>query len=126
MTKKITKTTKAPAPARKSSAAPKIKKPALPSEAPPVVVKPKGSKVTITAKIDVGFGNILFIRGDGAGLTWEKGRPLGSTAGDTWTIVLPWVENPFEFKLLVNDVTWSADPNFEAGPGDTVTVTPVF
>jgi hypothetical protein len=125
--KKITKTTKAPAPATKTaapapalkpSAAPKIKKTAAPSEEPSVVVKPKGAKVTITAKID--------IRGDGAGLSWEKGKPLGSTAGDTWTIVLPWVEKSFEFKLLINDLTWSADPNFEAGPGDTVTVTPVF
>jgi hypothetical protein len=133
--KKITKTTKAPAPATKTaapapalkpSAAPKIKKTAAPSEEPSVVVKPKGAKVTITAKIDIGFGNVLYIRGDGAGLSWEKGKPLGSTAGDTWTIVLPWVEKSFEFKLLINDLTWSADPNFEAGPGDTVTVTPVF
>jgi hypothetical protein len=133
--KKITKTIKAPAPAtkstapapaRKTSSAPKIKKPAAAPDGPPVVVKPKGSKVTITAKIDIGFGNILFIRGDGAGLSWEKGKALGSTAGDTWTLSLPWVEKPFAFKLLVNDVTWSADPNYEAAPGDTVTVTPVF
>jgi hypothetical protein len=133
--KKITKTTKAPAPAtktpapapaRKSAAAPKIKKSALPSEPPSVVVKPKGAKVTVTAKIDIGFGNLLFARGDGAGLSWEKGKPLGNSTGDTWTLVLPWVEKPFAFKLLVNDTTWSADPNFEAGPGDTVTVTPVF
>jgi len=133
--KKITKTIKAPAPAtkftapapaRKSTAAPKIKKSAAPAEAPSVVVKPKGSKVTITAKIDIGFGNILFVRGDGAGLSWEKGKPLGCTAGDTWTLVLPWVEKPFAFKLLVNDETWSADPNFGAAPGETVTVTPVF
>lgn len=133
--KKITKTIKAPAPAtkstapapaRKTSAAPKIKKPEAAPDAPPVVVKPKGSKVTITAKIDIGFGNILFIRGDGAGLSWEKGKALGCTEGDTWTLSLPWVEKAFAFKLLVNDVTWSADPNFEAAPGDTVTVTPVF
>jgi hypothetical protein len=133
--KKITKTTKAPAPAtkaaapapaRKSSAIPRIKKSAAPSGAPSIVVKPKGARVTIIAKIDVGFGNALFIRGDGAGLSWERGKLLGCASGDTWTLVLSGVEEPFSFKFLVNDETWSADPNFEAAPGDTVTVTPVF
>jgi hypothetical protein len=132
--KKITKTTKAPAPAtkitapapaRKSSIAPKIKKPSA-APAPTVVVKPKASKVTITAAIDIGFGNTLFIRGSGAGLSWEKGKALGWTAGGSWTLVLPAVDTPFAFKFLVNDDTWSADPNYEAAPGDAVTVTPVF
>jgi hypothetical protein len=133
--KKITKTTKAPAPAtkaavpapaRKSTAAPKIKKFAASSGEPSVVVRPKGARVTITAKIDVGFGNTLFIRGAGAGLSWEKGKPLSCTDGDTWTIILAASDQPVSFKLLVNDETWSADPNFEAACGDTVTVTPVF
>jgi hypothetical protein len=71
--KKITKTrpkdarpgdqAHAPAPARKSTAAPKIKKPATAAAAPAVVAKPKGSRVTIVAKVDVGFGNTLFVRG---------------------------------------------------------------
>jgi hypothetical protein len=124
--KKITKTMKAPAPALKSTTAPKVKKPAAPSEAPSVVVKPKGAKVTITAKIDVGFGNTLYIRGDGAGLSWGKGKALACNVGDAWCVVLNGVEKPLAFKFLVNDETWSADPNFEAAPGDTVTVTPVF
>jgi hypothetical protein len=124
--KKITKTVKAPAPARKSTAAPKVKKSAAPSEAPPVVVKPKGAKVTITAKIDIGFGNTLFIRGDGAGLSWETGKALACAEGDTWSVVLSGVEKPLAFKFLVNDETWSAGQNFEAAPGDTVTVTPGF
>jgi hypothetical protein len=38
------------------------------------VAKPKAPAVTITAKIDVGFGNALFIRGSGAGLSWSKGN----------------------------------------------------
>jgi hypothetical protein len=134
--KKITKTTKAPAPAtkitapapvRKSSIAPKIKKSsAAPAANPAFVVKPRAAKVAITAAIDIGFGNTLFIRGSGAGLSWEKGQALAWTAGDAWTLVLPAVDTPFAFKFLVNDLTWSADPNYEAAPGDTVTVTPVF
>ena len=95
--KKTTKPTKAPAPASrftaptpapKPSIAPKIKKPPASAGAPTVLVKPKGSRVSITAKIDIGFGNSLFIRGGGAGLSWGKGSPLSCTSGDTWTVVL--------------------------------------
>jgi hypothetical protein len=133
--KKITKTTKAPAPATKptapapalkSTVAPKIKPPAATTaQAPSIVAKPKAFKVTITAKVDIGFGNTLFARGDGAGLTWASGKALDCVDG-AWTLVLSGTEKPFEFKLLINDQAWSADPNFSAGPGDTVTVTPVF
>src|SRR5208283_3751628 len=107
--KKNTKTVKTPAPAtkltaqapaRKSTVAPKIKKPAAPLPvAPAVVAKPKGIRVTITAKVDVGFGNSLFIRGDGAGLSWSKGTLLDCVSSDTWSIVLPSVDKPLAFKF---------------------------
>ena len=121
-----TKTT-APAPARKTAAAPKIKAPAASKpSAPAVVTRPKGSRVTLVAKIDVGYGNTLFVRGDGAGLSWEKGTALDCTANDTWTLVLPAVEKPFAFKIVLNDTLWSTGEDFSAAPGDTVTVTPSF
>lgn len=129
--KKTTKTSKAPAPAtktpapapaRQTDAAPKIKAPA----APAVVAKPRGSRVTLIAKADVGFGNVLYVRGDGAGLSWEKGTQLDCTANDTWTLVLPVVEKPFAFKFVLNDTVWSTGEDYTAAPGDTVTVTPSF
>jgi hypothetical protein len=117
----------APAPALKSTVAPKIIRRVAPAPAEPALVaKPKGAKVTITAKINVGFGNAVFIRGDGAGLSWAKGRLLECVSDDTWSLVLAAVEGPIAFKFLLNDDVWSADPNFNASPGDTVTVTPAF
>jgi hypothetical protein len=117
----------APAPARKTTAAPKVKKPAASSPAASAVVtKPRGSRVTLIAKADIGFGNILFVRGDGAGLSWEKGTALDCTANDTWTLVLPVVDKPFAFKLVLNDTIWSTGEDYTAAPGDTVTVTPSF
>jgi len=113
-----------PAPASKSTVAPKIKAPAAAS--PAVVAKPKGSRVTIAARIDVGFGNILSIRGDEPFLTWKKGTPLGSCASDKWEIVLTGVDRPFQFKFLVNDMIWSTGDNYTVSPGDTLTLTPVF
>jgi hypothetical protein len=134
--KKTTKTKKtpapatkltAPAPARKSTAAPKIMKPAATSPAKPAIVtKPRGLRVTLVAKIDVGFGNSVFVRGDGAGLGWGSGTPLDCIASDTWTLVLSGVEAPFAFKFVRNDTDWSTGEDYYAAPGDTVTVTPFF
>ena len=133
--KKNTKNTKTPAqatkittppPARKSNVATKIRKPAATSPASPAMTKPRLAGVSITAKIDAGFGNALFIRGSGAGLTWGKGIPLTCVANDAWSIILPGAASPFAFKLLLNDEKWSAGKDYLAGPGDTVTVSPGF
>jgi hypothetical protein len=115
-----------PAPATKSTVAPKIKAPGAASATPAVVAKPKGSRVTIAAKIDVGFGNTLYIRGDEPFLTWKKGTPLGSCASDKWEIVLTGVDRPFQFKFLVNDAAWSTGDNYTVSPGDALTLTPAF
>jgi hypothetical protein len=131
--KKTTKTTKtpapatkltAPAPALKSTVVPKIKKSASPT--PEIVAKPTGSRVKISAKIDIGFGNALFIRGNGPGLSWDKGLSLDCITSDNWTIILQGVDKPFSFKLVLNDDTWSTGPDYSAAPGETVTLTPVF
>ena len=134
--KKNTKTEKTPAPAtkltahapaRKSNIAPKIRKPAAPAPVvPAAAARPKGIRVAITAKVDVGFGNALFIRGDGAGLSWNKGTLLDCVSNDTCSIVLPSVDKPLAFKLVLNDELWSAGDDYSAAPGDTVTVTPSF
>jgi hypothetical protein len=151
--KKTTKTEKSPAPAIKTTApapAPKFaapasaskavasaplatavrravkKAPAAPAAAPAPMAAPRASSVTITAKIDIGFGNSLFLRGSGAGLSWTKGTALVCIAPDAWSLVLPGADGPFAFKFLRNDADWSTGKDYLAGPGDTVTVTPVF
>jgi hypothetical protein len=136
--KKTTKTTKtpapatkltAPAPARKSTVAPKIKAPAAPqpdAPAPAPVTKPKGGRITIIANVDIGFGNSLYVRGDEPFLHWAKGTALGNVAGNKWEIVLTGIDRPFEFKFLLNDSDWSKGGNYTVSPGDTVTLTPAF
>src|SRR5262245_18623488 len=54
-------------------------------------VKPVASKpvlTTITARYDVGFGNSLFIRGEGPGLSWDQGITMECLGNDLWRIVL--------------------------------------
>ena len=81
---------------------------------------------TIVAQIDVGFGNTLFIRGDGPGLSWEKGVVLDCVADDKWTVSLGETAKPIVFKFLINDLTWCGGDDYVAQPGTTVTVTPCF
>jgi hypothetical protein len=100
-----------------------------PAAAAPAAVKSVVTKpvvTTITAKIDVGFGNALFVRGEGAGLSWEKGLAMECVASDLWRIVLAESARAYTFKFLINDTTWSAGPDFTAACGTSVTLTPEF
>jgi hypothetical protein len=84
------------------------------------------SKTLITAKFDVGFGNTLFIRGVGPGLSWEKGVALSNSGEDLWTLILPESAQPVSFKVLVNDETWSSGEDYLVESGATITVVPTF
>ena len=137
MKKSTAKPARAPAPARKTTAAP-AKKPAAPKPAvkrkkaapapPPAVKRGKPAPVatTITARIDIGFGNTLHLRGEGPGLSWHQGLPLQCVADNEWSIALPETARPVVFKFLVNDLTWSAGPDYVAAPGSALVLVPVF
>ena len=144
--KKATKTAKtttpaqpAPSPAKKTTtkvSSVKVTEAALRAKAAtvkptvvPTPVKedvPRASGTKITAQIDVGFGNTLYLRGEGAGLSWEKGLSLDCVADDKWSITFLEASEPVVFKFLINDQTWSLGDDFVAGPGTDLTVTPTF
>ena len=80
---------------------------------------------TIEASIDVGFGNHLFVRGQGAGLSWERGTPLACVDGQTWRWSAPTSEN-LTFKLLLNDKVWAQGEDIVVTPGKSIGVAPRF
>lgn len=131
-TTKTTPATPAPVPAKKaaSAAKPKVAKApkASPASSEPVVKTPAaaGALTTITAQIDIGFGNTLYIRGDGPGLSWEKGVVMDCVIDDKWSISLSGVGAPVVFKFLVNDLTWSAGDDYVVNPGSELAVVPTF
>jgi hypothetical protein len=130
MKKSTVKAAKTPATAKKAPAK-IVKKPAaapVKRAAAPAVKKPaaKSAPTVITALIDVGFGNALYVRGEGAGLSWDAGVLLDCAADDQWTISLAAADKPVVFKLLINDSNWSVGPDYVAEPGKKVTVTPTF
>lgn len=114
-TKALTPATKSAKTVKKTTARPTVKK-----TAPKVVV------TTITAAIDVGFGNTLYLRGDGPGLNWDEGVPMECVADDKWTLTVAESARPVLFKFLLNDETWCAGDDFSVAPGGSITLTPEF
>ena len=80
---------------------------------------------TIEAKIDVGFGNALYLRGQGPGLSWERGVPCECVNRNTWRWTAPGAEK-LTFKLLLNDSVWARGADLVIGPGEKVEVVPAF
>ncbi|HEX4122484.1 MAG TPA: hypothetical protein VH619_17855 [Verrucomicrobiae bacterium] len=91
----------------------------------PVTPSPSGALTTIDVKLDVGFGNSLFLRGEGSGLNWERGVPLACVDGKTWRWSQP-VNTPVTFKVLLNDQVWSAGNDWKVSPGQKIEVAPAF
>ena len=90
---------------------------------PRIVTAP--APIVIEAKIDVGFGNNLFVRGQGAGLSWERGVQLENVDSKTWRIAVP-ARDKLQFKLLINDSIWAQGEDVVAAPGKKIEVTPAF
>lgn len=80
----------------------------------------------IVAQADVGYGNALYIRGDGPGLSWHQGVRMECVASDQWELVLGDSPRPISFKVLLNDITWCSGPDSVVASGSTATVTPEF
>jgi hypothetical protein len=93
---------------------------------PPTPAAPTATKtVTIEARIDVGFGNRLYLRGEGTGLSWSRGIPLTCVEPSTWK----WsgeAGDAVKFKLLLNDAVWCQGEDLVARPGQQVRLTPAF
>ncbi len=99
-------------------------KPAASSSAP-VRQGATSKTVTIEAKVDVGFGNALYLRGEGHGLSWNRGIPLKCVDKSTWL----WsgdAPDKLKFKLLLNDAVWCQGEDLIAVPGQKIQVAPAF
>jgi hypothetical protein len=123
-TKKVTETkapakkTVVPAVSVKKAGSPVKKKKAIVSKEPPATI--------IFAKIDIGFGNHLYIRGEGPGMSWDHGMAMDCVGTGLWTTSVKNAATPVVFKLLVNDLSWSTGPDFVAEPGQSLTIDPSF
>jgi hypothetical protein len=118
--KKPSKTSAAPAATKKRPPAGRKTAPAVKKTAPKPIV------TVISARIDVGFGNTVYLRGEGPGLSWDRGVVMDCIGDDHWTLTLGESIRPIVFKFLVNDEVWSTGEDYVAKPGTKVAFTPIF
>lgn len=126
--------TKSPTPAAKSVRKPARKAAKSAAATPAAAAGPELQErapvapvfTTVTVLCDVGFGNALYIRGEGPGLSWDKGVLMNCIGPEEWQIQLGESARPFAYKILVNDISWSAGPDFMIEPGASQTISPQF
>jgi hypothetical protein len=90
-----------------------------------VLTSDGATRLLVTAYI--GIGNRLFIRGDGPGLSWDKGVPLQFVSIGKWRWETNDATGPLQFKLYKNDeIECSALGNQRLDPGHQQEVTAAF
>ncbi len=123
-TKKTATTVAAPKPAAKA-AAKKAKVTAAPAKKPSAG-RSEPPATFISVKVDIGFGNHLYLRGEGPGLSWDRGLAMDCIGADMWATTIKGATAPVTFKILVNDLSWNAGNDYVVEPGQSVTVAPTF
>jgi hypothetical protein len=97
----------APAPAPEGEPSLGIEEPPPPPPAAEIseraVSSDGATRLLVTAYI--GIGNRLFIRGEGPGLSWDKGVPLQFVSIGKWRWETATADAPVKFKLYKNDET---------------------
>lgn len=93
--------------------------------------KPASTKSTkhtnIVAYVDVGFGNTLYVRGEGCSeLSWDKGIPLENVSSSEWSLTMKKVTDKITFKFLINDDIWAEGENLSIQAGSNSVSSPVF
>ena len=87
---------------------------------------PTERMTVVRAKFDVGFGNSIFIRGQGDGLSWDKGIPLSCIDGSAWVWSTKQTESKLVFKLLLNDQVWAKGEDVVVEAGKEIEIIPAF
>lgn len=82
----------------------------------------------IRVHYNVGLGHSIAIRGDEYPFTWTSGRGARNVASDVWEFELERIPDgeTFQFKPLIDDVTWSTGGNFTGTGGDVIDIYPTF
>jgi hypothetical protein len=87
---------------------------------------PAEQVTVVEAKIDVGLGNQIFIRGQGDGLSWFEGVPLNCVDATTWVWSTRQAREKVVFKLLLNDQVWAKGGDVVLEAGRKIAVVPFF
>ncbi|MGJ8651943.1 MAG: hypothetical protein ACSHX8_01605 [Opitutaceae bacterium] len=107
-------------------AAPATKAPAKKAAAPKKAAAKKLKQTSLIARVDVGFGNSLYVRGSGAGLSWAKGILLDNVSPYEWAFKSTKAKGEVTFKFVLNDEIWAEGENLTVAAGGTSISSPIF
>jgi hypothetical protein len=85
-----------------------------------------GQTKIIVAHVNVGWGNTVYIRGEGGCLNWDLGLPMMCTGEDRWVWCCHDEEVPRQFKFLRNDQDWALGDNQVMSGADITVCNPLF
>ena len=94
------------------------------SHSAPAKTADGNTRLLVTAYI--GIGNKVFIRGEGPGLSWEKGVPMEFVSIGKWSWDTPSATEPLKIQLFKNDDLAAQGEPITLPPGHHVESTPVF
>ena len=82
----------------------------------------------IRVHYNVGLGNRMTARGDTDPFRWDSGLEAHYAEADVWELQLERVPagQTFQFKPLINDLTYSTGENYVGTGGQTLDIYPVF
>lgn len=103
------------------AAADSAEAPVAPAQAPV-----RSGLAVVRAHAMIGIRNRLMIRGDGGGLSMERGREMKLVGIGEYRFVSEPVDGPLRFQLYLNDEVAADEGELEVAPGDTRDVHPHF
>ncbi len=112
---------------RKTVAPIPVPPPAVPESGTPGVSSTVSDQTrTIVARVNVGWGNSVYLRGKGGALNWDVGIPMYCAGDDRWVWCCHADQAPTQFKFLRNDQDWSLGENEIMSGADIVVCSPKF
>ena len=90
------------------------------------VVKGVSQPATVVAKIIIGIGNKVHVRGEGPGLSWDEGVPMSFLEIGKWSWTPSDKSIPLVIQLYKNDEEPDTNGRIELDPGENVEISPRF
>jgi hypothetical protein len=93
----------------------------------PLKARLKKGDTSITAEIFIGIGNKPYLRGSGAGLSWEQGSLMEFVEIGVWRWVAPEdFEEAIEVQVYRNDADQDLMGTYAVEPGAKLVMSPKF
>ncbi|MEO0510232.1 MAG: hypothetical protein AAF065_10280 [Verrucomicrobiota bacterium] len=87
----------------------------------------KKTDAVLTASVFIGIGNKPYLRGNGAGLNWDKGVAMEFQEIGKWRwVASPDLDGELEVQLYRNDEDPDKSGKYKLKPGQKLEVSPVF